>query len=47
MTTLAADTGTSQDDYRAQAIVEVHEELSVEVNDSSYVSVWTLITDDE
>jgi hypothetical protein len=47
VTTLAADTGMSQDDYRAQAIVEVREELSVDVRDSNYVTVWTLTTEDE
>jgi hypothetical protein len=31
--------------YRAQAIVEVWEELTVEIKDRSYVKVWTLTTD--
>jgi hypothetical protein len=45
VTTFAAETRTSQDDYRAQAIVEVWEELTVEVKDRSYVRVWTLTTE--
>jgi hypothetical protein len=47
VTTLATETRTSQDDYRAQAIVEVWEDLTVEVSDSTYIRVWTLITEDE
>jgi hypothetical protein len=43
--TFAAQSRTSQDDYRAQAIVEVWEELTVEIKDRSYVKVWTLTTD--
>ncbi|MGE5784446.1 MAG: hypothetical protein ACM3ZE_07635 [Myxococcales bacterium] len=45
VTTFAAESRTSQDDYRAQAIVEVWEELTVEIKDRSYVKVWTLTTD--
>ena len=46
VTRFAAETGASQDDYRAQAIVEVREELTVEVKDRTYVRVWTLTAED-
>jgi hypothetical protein len=45
VTTFAAETRMSHDDYRAQVIVEVWEELTVEIKDRSYVKVWTLTTE--
>jgi hypothetical protein len=45
VTRFAAETGTSEDDYRAQAVVEVLEELTIEIRDRSYVRVWTLTTE--
>jgi hypothetical protein len=44
-TRFAAATGASPDDYRAQAIVEVLEELTIEIKDSSHVRVWMLTTE--
>jgi hypothetical protein len=43
----ALDSATSQNDYRAKALIEASEELTVEVADSKYIKVWTLITDHE
>ena len=42
----ATDSGTSQNEYRAQALIEASEELTVEVNDSSYVKMWRLLPED-
>jgi hypothetical protein len=40
------ETRMSQNEYRAMVLIEASEDLTVEVSDSNYVRVWTLITED-